>query len=117
MQPTIKQVAEWIIQNRKKKAFYGYDYDKIVQEIVHSIAHRVFAVSHDEDGNIFGVVCGDKDEGKKAVHIYDILTVRSAIIKSFMAQFLLQYKGYSITATRREAIRVYNNPTKLHNLL
>lgn len=114
---TIAKAAEWILQNRRGKAFRDYTFGQIVTEITNAIEQRVFTYSLDKEGNLQGIVCGKRDDSKKEVHICSILTLRSGIVKDFMAQFLLCYPQYSIGGLVGKRQRLFKDPIKLHNRL
>ena len=114
---TYKDLADWIIQNRTKgKAFVGYSYEKIMEELIHcSQTDTMFCVSN--GSIIVGVVCAIPDNFKKILHVYDVLTTEKGAFNRMITQFKKQFPDFSIQASRKNGkLIAYNNIDRLFNL-
>lgn len=116
MRPTVEDLADWIITNRRGRAFANYTKDTIMEEISEAIYYGVF-VYHCEDNKIQGVACGKRYDDDKIIWIHDVLTTRPDIIKLFMERFLLVYPEWTIKGQRNGMTRTFSNPSALTSRL
>jgi len=108
---TLGDIANWIIANRKGKAF-PYSYDTIIHQLVE--AERTDAILCVIDGDtILGVVCGRWLPGR-IYYVDDILTIKSKVVKHMMNYFLEHYPDFTIQGLHRsKRARNFTNIKKL----
>lgn len=97
----LKEIVDWIIANRKGKAFKDYSKEKIESEIYESIFFCIFLIAIDEDNNITGVVCGDRDINKKQIFIHDILTTKKGTIELFIKECYSRFPNYTLYGNKK----------------
>ncbi len=106
-------LVNWIIENRKGDAFKSYLWTKIAMEIAHSFRVGVFLISHDDKDEVNGVVCGTKDEKKKEVYIWDILTTDKSVLRTFVDVCKQRYPDFTIKGRAHGRVRLFANPQQL----
>lgn len=97
----VKEVTQWVIDNRKGDAFLDYTHNKIANEIAASVKCGCFRLETDHNDNIIGVVCGEKFEDAKCILIHDVLTTHPDALKRFWQRYLMTYPDYSLLAGHR----------------
>ncbi|HXB11900.1 MAG TPA: hypothetical protein VNZ45_07945, partial [Bacteroidia bacterium] len=76
----IKRLVDWILDNRRGRAFKGYPANKIVNEVRAAIKQDVIAIS--TCNNMFsGVALGERNDDKKVIIIHDVLTTKPGVVK------------------------------------
>lgn len=114
MNLSLNRIVDWIVKNRSGTAFKDYSKQKIEEEIYESIFFCIFRIALDEQGNIVGVVCGNKDINKKTIHIMDILTTKKGIVDLFLQDCNKHYPDYMIIGiAKNERPRVFSNAKQL----
>lgn len=107
-------LAEWVLYNRRGHAFQGYSKELIVKEILDSAGQEVFRIGLDEQGDITGMVCGNRNDFEKTIFIHDILTIRHGVLKQFMTYCFNKYPEYTVQGiTRNGRFREFKNHKKL----
>ena len=109
---TIGQMADWILEHRSKRAFFGYTHEHIVQEINESIKDKTFTY-YAKGNEILGVLCGKLIPEKKIFWVHDILTIKPGIVRVFMDRFLLVYPEYKLEGQRSHRMRKFDKPKQL----
>ena len=107
MRQTIDMIVDWIIANRKGRAFSGYSRQVNEDEVIVSMCGGTFAY-HAEDGKLYGVVCATKDENTKTLWVHDILTTRKDVFQKFVERFLLVFPDYQLSGETYTGRHVYN---------
>lgn len=117
MRITVEQLADWVMENRRGRAFTSYTKEQICEEITEGIWAGTF-VYHLEDEKILGLACGKKYQEEKVIWIHDVLTLRKDIIQKFLERFLLVYPDWTIKGQRNKRTRVISQPKQvLHKLM
>ncbi len=109
---TLGYIAEWILINRVGEAFAGYDIHKILHELAHCEILLII-----NDGKLVGVVCAKKDEVKKVLYVFDILSTKEGSIKKMIRFFNENYPGYTLEGKRHNRKRIFKNGIKLERRL
>lgn len=105
---TIGQVAQWILEHRKKDAFVEYSSTDILRELVACVNNNSMLVVSSCDGKrIVGVVTYEKRY--KTIFIHNILTTEVGVIKHMLQEFLKQYPGFGIEAQRHLKLKQFKN--------
>jgi hypothetical protein len=102
----INRLVDWIMDHRFGNAFRGYSKETIVQEIVEGSMNGTLMYYLDEDDQIVGVAVGRRDDRKRNIHVYDVLTTMPGILKIFIVEFTRRYPQYSVTGSRRNGRRL-----------
>ena len=97
---TIGEVAEWILRNRRGKAFEGYSLSSIIRQLSYCADNNTM-LCVTEGNQIVGVVCCEKHVDKKIMFIQDILTTKSGIVKRMAEFFRDNYPQYEFTGINR----------------
>lgn len=114
---TIGELAEWIMKNRRDKAFYDYSLERIINELTRC-AEELSMLCVTENGEITGVICCEKDPVNKVFFVHDVLTTKPGIIKKMAAFFRDNYPQYTYTGINRHGRkRKFNNINKVANRL
>lgn len=95
-QRQLSELIDWIIDNRKGAAFKGYSKEKIEMELYESMFFNVLLLSEDIDGNIIGIICGDRNLNTKQLFVKDILTTKEGVVKLFLQRCHEWYPDYTI---------------------
>ena len=111
---TIGETVEWIIKNRRGRAFRGYSPFKILSCISECVDKETMVCISDPSG-IVGVCCGEIRDN--TLYIHDILTIRSGIVKQMLSHFLKRFPGYTLEGMVGDRKRKFTNPQKLFRRL
>lgn len=116
---TYEEIADWIIENRKSKAFSGYSKDDIIGQIDFCVKHNsMLVIRSPETEEIVGVCCAELHHEEKELFIQDILTTKPHIVKQMMIYVLDNYPNYRITGVNRSGRnRCFTQSHKLFNRL
>lgn len=77
--------------------------DQVKMEIIKAINDETLIYTTDDSGNLNGICIGHNNRNKKQLHISAI--VAKGQLKRFIAYFKEKYKGYTVTAFRREKFK------------
>lgn len=114
MDKPLSEIVDWIIKNRKGNAFKDYSKEKIECELYESIFFCIFRLALDHDGNIIGVVCGNRDINKKQIYVHDILSTKEGIVQMFLNDCHKCYPDYQLLGmAKNERPRVFSNAKQL----
>jgi hypothetical protein len=106
-------MADWIVSNRRNKAFKNYSREKILQQILDGVTNKTCCYVFGEH-SIIGVCFGTPDDTKKEFFVDDILVTEHGVVKQMMKYFITRWPTYSIYGTHRTGRTVlFNNPKKL----
>src|SRR5215475_8790165 len=109
---SIGQLAEWILKNRKGKAFRGYSFEKITNELMECAdASSMLCVTDNND--IVGVICCKRDIHKRILYVYDILTIRKGIVKRMLEFAAREYPGFTIEGNTKKGHKFFGETIKL----
>lgn len=109
----VGHVVAWVVKNRRGAAFKDYTRNKIYAEVMESIESEVFRYTFDDKG-LTGVVCGVKDDDKKHIYIYDILTTSKGALKALLKTANQSFPNYEIFGKVRSRKRHFKS---LDNLI
>ena len=112
---TIGQLADWIITNRRDKAFKDYSKEKIIDELNTCANSLSMLYVTNESDEITGVVCCKNDSIARVLYVYDILATKPGVIKHMLQYFLNNFPQYKLEGINRNGRkRTFNNPIKLY---
>lgn len=110
----IYDVVDWIKKNRTGYAFKDYSDDLIISQICGSIRNDIFRISVDENKNIIGIVCGERNDTTKIIFINDILTTRFGVVKQFLSECVEKYPDYELHGcVHGERKRIFKSSKRL----
>jgi len=66
----LHELVEFIVDNRKGKAFLGYTYKKIEQLLRHGAQTNAMRYAANKDGKLVGIVCCERDDKDKVLMVY-----------------------------------------------
>lgn len=115
MKYTIGQLVQWILSNRRDRAFQLYDEIRVGAEIVDCIRSGGLLYSTNINDQLDGVCCGKVIDGEFMV--YDVLTTQKGVAKKLAQQFVERYGHMRIVGLCRGRYRSFNNPITLFNRL
>ena len=110
---SVGELAEWVIENRRGKAFYGYTFGKVIDEIIECQKKDGLLII--SDGPVItGVICCEDRKEAKILFVYDILTTSKKALKQMLKYCIEHYPGYIIEGLKKTGKkRTFTNPTKL----
>ena len=111
---SIGNIADWILRNRKNKTFKNQTFEQICHLLTYC-ANNLTMLCITEDNSIVGVVCCKKNIDTKVMFVYEILALKSGIIKQMLQWFRLNYPQYTLEAKRHGRFVKYINVNKLIN--
>jgi hypothetical protein len=108
----LEKLCDWIIENRRGKAFKDYSRESIIRELQESNAARGLLVDSDAQGNILGVlVCSPR------LHVNHALTTQKGVFSRLARYVLLLFPSMEVQAFRGDKLVVYKNPKRGFRLL
>lgn len=114
---TVDKVAQWIIAYRRGKAFEGYSFEKICQQLTECAANGAMICVHDVNSNLSGVICGEW-RLPNTYFVFDILTIKPGVVKQMMKYFRNRYPNHIIQGRHRTGrARFFTDINKLTNRL
>lgn len=100
MNVTLQQLVDFVLKNRRGKAFLNYSELNIASSILTASLENTLLYSVDSDGNIDGIVVATKSPEIKVMFINNILTTRHSVLQLFVRTFRKLYPQYSLRAER-----------------
>lgn len=112
---TIPMLIDWIMANRRGKAFAGYTREVIAQEIDDGIRSGTFRYCLRADV-IVGVVCS-QIKGN-VFYVHDILTTQPGVAKEFIREFSRCYPTYTLAGYKPKQKKsiVFTRTNRMVNL-
>ena len=110
---TIGNLVEWIIDNRRGKAFEGWTKDHLAVVLHSKLDSKTATYTVDEEGRLTGVVIIEIAPEYKRVHVNHVLTTAKGALKQLIKTFTLWYPGWDIQAYRRDEDLVLYKTDKL----
>ncbi len=108
----VKDVVEFVLQNRKNDAFKNGSPDGIAYHICKAIECNLFHYSVDKEGNINGVcTCSRFDEF--TIKVDNILLTEPHLLKEYMKYYIKRFPSCKIIGNIRGRKRIFNDTTKL----
>lgn len=101
MKKTIREIVDWIVQNRKGKAFENYSEHQIATELLNCSERNTMLLSIDKCGNIVGVVTAQAMTDKKIMFVWNILTIRKGICKEMLLEFFKIWPNYTLEGIKK----------------
>lgn len=97
---TLGELVNFVLANRRGKAFAGYPEELIASSILDAANERTLYYSKSDDGAVNGIVVATKVEESKLMFIHDILTTESGVLGRFVAKFRKEFPSYRLRAWR-----------------
>lgn len=110
MTHTIADLVDYVMKNRKGKAFVGWSADEIAGSLVVSAEEVALVYSVDEGGRVNGIAHGVKFSDEKVMFVANMLATAPGILKRFVEWFHKLYPEYKLEATRRGRRVCYDTP-------
>jgi len=106
---TLADVVEYIMANRRGKAFYKWTRSEITLTLAEAVNEGTFLYSVDDRGNINGCVHGTRFVKDNVLFVHNILTTGGTVVLiNFIKRFRELFFGYRLEATRRGRTKIYN---------
>lgn len=121
MTVTLGQLVEYVLKNRRGKAFFGYTEQQIAIDILMFAKMGTMLYDVNDNDEICGIVIADKTEEDKTMFVRDVLTTSPNTLKKFIAHFKSKFPTYRLIAQRwrglgRNKAKIVNyNTDKLCN--
>lgn len=100
MNKTLGELVQFVLANRKGKAFIGFTEEQIASEILQAAEENTMHYVIDNDKNICGIVIASKVEEMKMMFIKNIITTKPFAIKYFVQRFKELFPEYRLRAQR-----------------
>ena len=106
---TFEQVADWILANRRRNAFIGYEKHEIVAELMERVDYDLAWV-HEINDKILGVVTADQVDvnNRPTIFVRNCLIVDARILPMFLEKYKQNYPGFPMTARHHGKIITVN---------
>ena len=115
-QPNIIQIADWILANRRGKAFLDYSREQIINELANSVINNSGLVSTNDRGVIDGVVTCKIDREKKLCYVQNILA-NHTVMKRMLQYFNETFPSYHLYGIRHGKEKHFNRLSIIENKL
>ena len=116
MQPTFRDLLDFILVNKKDKVFKGHSESVIIAMLKEGLDKQSLYYEQGLDGRIIGCILADIDHDKKLVWVSENLAMNIVTLKRFAAKLREQYPTYKI-AGKRHGVDRYFNTEKLYTKL
>lgn len=116
MNYNIIQTAEWILNNRKGKAFINYPLQEIINEL-HYSATNLSGVITTDDTSITGVCTGKMNHDKHLYFVQNVLTTTPQAIRQMINFFNTAYPSYRLYGIRHGKEKFINRLGAIENKL
>jgi len=108
----VLQLTQWILTNRRGNAFKGYDTRKILEELCKCTDEEsILCVTQGQE--IVGIVCAKRDDIKRTLYVWDILTKGRGVIKQMVKYFMEKFPGYTLQGKAHGRARQFTDIEKL----
>lgn len=107
----LDKVVEYIINHKRGKAFIGYREENIREELEEAYRNNCLEVSHDDEGNINGVIVAEP-----RIHIKQILTSNKGILYKLCYIMNLKFAGIKWQGFRDgkgEKLKIFHCPDRM----
>lgn len=101
MAHTIGSLVDFVMRERRGKAFVGWTPIEIAGAIQQGIEDNSMCYSAAPDGRLDGIVVANRHMKDKVIYVTSVLTTRPGVFASFMRMFTVLYPEFSIEAERR----------------
>lgn len=115
-QPTVKDLLDFIENNKTNKVFIGLTVEQIDNEVYCAIKEGTLLYHTDSEGNINGMILAKKDESTKTLDVLRNLAMNLTILKKFGARCKELLPDYKLT-WRKHGIAKTHNTIKLYQKL
>ena len=103
---TLGKIAEWVLDNRRGKAFVRYTLKETLDEITWCSDKRTIIVVTDDNGYIVGVTTGRVDVNENVFFVYNVLTTKPGIFQQMKQWIHTNFPGYTIEGVIRGIRRI-----------
>lgn len=110
MTPSIGQLVDYCMENRRGKVFQDWTPIGIASQIMYCIEEQCMVYSMRKDGTINGVMLTDKFPKEKVIHVNAALATERGVFKSLVERLHHLNPGYKAEATRRGRRKIYDTP-------
>ena len=100
MNKTLGELVQFVLANRKGKAFIGFTEEQIASEILQAAEENTMHYVIDNDKNVCGIVIASKVEEMRMMFIKNILTTKPFALKHFVKRFKERFPDYRLRAFR-----------------
>jgi len=111
--PTVGQLIDFVMLNRKDKCFHDYSKEEVAGMIIQALSNNLLYYATDSLGNISGMILA-KQEDEKTLWIEENLAITLSNLKAFAIKAKEQFPNYSFEGFKCRKSRKYN---KLFNKL
>ena len=116
MKVTIPDLIQFVLRNRRGKAFKGWTPQQIGWRIERALNNGGLAMAVNDKGAIVGLCCATPDHEKKVLHVDEILTTWPQALSGIIQKYKQWFDGFEITARRRGKQKLYRTGRLVHLL-
>lgn len=104
----VKDLVDFVIKNRRGKAFEGREIEDIIHEIRQALHQSCISWCVDKENKIVGLALGTIIPEQNVFYVTNILTTRPKVMAILLDKFQQLYPGYRLEARRHGKIKRYN---------
>ena len=112
------EIAEWILANRRDKAFVRYTLAEILDELKRCSDDRTMVVMTDDNECIVGVATGKVSVDRDKLFVYNVLTTKPKVARRMIQWLQTNFPGHTLEGmVRGTRFMQFVNLNKLANRL
>jgi len=116
MNPTIKDLMEFIMLNKTNKVFIGCTEEEILNEIICGLKHETLFYALNEDGKIIGMILAERHEKEKIIFVTRNLSMCMKTFRTFVKKAKESFIGYTLQ-WHKHNIHKQHNTNKFYSKL
>lgn len=109
---SVEKITEFILKNRKKRAWMGMEKPDIIVSIICAIGRNGIIVVTNEKDEIEGVATGKIDYLYKVIMVDNILVTTKRALKEIITTVRELWKDFDFQGERNDGLRRYENGEK-----
>ena len=116
MQPTFKDLFDFVLANKGTRTFMGYSEERIFSMLKEGIDAQTLLYAQDSLGKIIGMILAIKDDKQKILFVTENLAMSLSTLKQFASIAKERFPDYKLEAIRHKGHRKFNT-SKLYSKL
>ncbi len=110
--PTVGDLYQFILKNKKNKVFSEYDNRQIVTLIMNGLMDKTLYYAQDKEGNITGMILAEVQKSRKTVFVMENLAMNLTNLRAFAMKAREQFRGYYFQGYKRDRYIDYTKLTQ-----
>ena len=110
--PTVGDLYQFILKNKKNKVFSEYDNRQIVTLIMNGLMDKTLYYAQDKEGNITGMILAEVQKSRKTLFVMENLAMNLSNLKAFAMKARQQFPGYYFQGYKRNKYIDYTKLTQ-----